>query len=141
MNSKITHEGKVIDKKDNKLIVSINQTSACAHCQLKGACNSHECKTKIMQIPSKNIEDFNIGDKVILSIAHNQAFVALFYAYIAPFILLMLSFFTLTHFGITEIKAGIFALIVLIIYYLLLVLLNKYLQTKIQIDIERREDR
>ncbi len=141
MRDKIIHKGTIIEKKEDKVYVSINQASACAHCQLKGACNTHECQTKIMPIIVKNAQDFNVGEDVTLSIDQNQAFCALFYAYIFPFILLMISFFGLTYWGISEIKAGIFVLIILIIYYLLLVLLNKYLQTKIQISIEKREDR
>ena len=122
MEHRISHEGIVTSIDDNNVEVKILSKSACASCNIKGACNMSEMKEKIISINTPKANDFQIGQNVMVSMGLGQANKAVVFAYVIPTIILFSMIFILNYFKIEE---GINALISigsLVPYYLILFL-------------------
>ena len=49
MNERVSHDGIIIGINDDEVEVKILSKSACASCNIKGACNMSEMKEKIIE--------------------------------------------------------------------------------------------
>ena len=135
MEHRISHEGIVTSIDDNKVEVKILSKSACASCNIKGACNISEMKEKIISINTPKANDFQIGQNVMVSMGLGQANKAVVFAYVIPTIILFSMIFILNYFKIEE---GINALISigsLVPYYLILFLFRDKMKRKFEYEI------
>ena len=135
MNERVSHDGIIIGINDDEVEVKILSNSACASCNIKGACNMSEMKEKIISIPHPKDKDLSIGQEVKVSIALCQANKAVIFAYVIPVIILISMIFILNSFKFDE---GINALISigsLIPYYLILFLLRDKIKSKFEYEI------
>ena len=135
MEHRISHEGIITSIDDNKVEVKILSKSACASCNIKGACNISEMKEKIISINTPKANDFQIGQNVMVSMGLGQANKAVVFAYVIPTIILFSMIFFLNHFKIEE---GINALISigsLVPYYLILFLFRDKMKRKFEYEI------
>ena len=135
MEHRISHEGIITAIDDNKVEVKILSKSACASCNIKGACNMSEMKEKIIVIPRPEDKEFSVGQNVNISMGLGQANKAVIFAYVIPTIILFSMIFILNYFKIEE---GINALISigsLIPYYLILFLFKKKIKRKFEYEI------
>ena len=135
MENRISHEG-IVTKIDNENIeVKILSQSACAACNIKGACNMSEMKEKIITIPAPKDKNLSIGDNVIISMGLGQANRAVIFAYVIPVVILISMIFILSSLKMEE---GINALIsigTLIPYYLILFLFKDKIKRKFEYEI------
>jgi len=120
----IDHEGIVEYVKGDVVHVKIIAESACAACHAKSVCGAAGQKDKYLDISSED-EDFKPGEPVKVLVARNLGLKAVALGYIYPFLLLMAVLICLTVAGIGELRAGIFALLSLVPYYLVLLLMRK----------------
>jgi sigma-E factor negative regulatory protein RseC len=135
MEHRISHEGIITAIDDNKVEVKILSKSACASCNIKGACNMSEMKEKIIVIPRPEDKEFSVGQNVNISMGLGQANKAVIFAYVIPTIILFSMIFILNYFKIEE---GINALISigsLIPYYLILFLFKDKIKRKFEYEI------
>lgn len=135
MEHRISHEGIITAIDDNKVEVKILSKSACASCNIKGACNMSEMKEKIIVIPRPEDKDLGIGQEVTVSMGLGQANKAVIFAYVIPTIILFSMIFILNYFKVEE---GINALISigsLIPYYLILFLFKDKIKRKFEYEI------
>ena len=135
MEHRISHEGIVTRIDDNNVEVKILSKSACASCNIKGACNMSEMKEKIISINTPKANDFQIGQNVMVSMGLGQANKAVVFAYVIPTIILFSMIFILNYFKIEE---GINALISigsLVPYYLILFLFRDKMKRKFEYEI------
>ena len=135
MENRISHEGIITAIDDNKVEVKILSKSACASCNIKGACNMSEMKEKIISINTPKANDFQIGQNVMVSMGLGQANKAVVFAYVIPTIILFSMIFILNYFKIEE---GINALISigsLVPYYLILFLFRDKMKRKFEYEI------
>ena len=135
MEHRISHEGIVTRIDDNNVEVKILSKSACASCNIKGACNISEMKEKIISINTPKANDFQIGQNVMVSMGLGQANKAVVFAYVIPTIILFSMIFILNYFKIEE---GINALISigsLVPYYLILFLFRDKMKRKFEYEI------
>lgn len=135
MEHRISHEGIVTSIDDNNVEVKILSKSACASCNIKGACNMSEMKEKIISINTPKANDFQIGQNVMVSMGLGQANKAVVFAYVIPTIILFSMIFILNYFKIEE---GINALISigsLVPYYLILFLFRDKMKRKFEYEI------
>lgn len=135
MENRISHEG-IVTKIDNENIeVKILSQSACAACNIKGACNMSEMKEKIITIPAPKDKNLSIGDNVKISMGLGQANRAVIFAYVIPVVILISMIFILNSLKMEE---GINALIsigTLIPYYLILFLFKDKIKRKFEYEI------
>jgi sigma-E factor negative regulatory protein RseC len=135
MNQRISHEGIIIRIDNDNVQIKILSKSACASCNIKGACNMSEMKEKIIDIPRPKDKNLSIGQEVKISMGLGQANKAVIFAYVIPVILLVGMIFILNALKFDE---GINALISigsLVPYYLILFLFRNNLKRKFEYEI------
>ena len=135
MEHRISHEGIITGIDNNNVQVKILSKSACASCNIKGACNMSEMKEKLIVIPRPKDKDFSVGQNVNIRMGLGQANKAVIFAYVIPTIILFSMIFILNYFKVEE---GINALISigsLIPYYLILFLFKDKIKRKFEYEI------
>ncbi len=131
----IEHLGRIDAVTPNDIRVVIISQSACASCHAKGACSASDVSEKIVVV-SKTNHNFLVGETVKVLLKQSLGFKALFLAYILPFIVVIASLFTFSAF-MSEGKAGLLALLILIPYYAILYFLKNTLSKQFNFDIEK----
>ena len=64
MDNRISHEGIVTKIDGENIEVKILSKSACASCNIKGACNMSEMQEKIISIPAPKDKNLSIGQEL-----------------------------------------------------------------------------
>jgi len=120
----IEHEG-IIDRIEGELAhVKIQSESACASCHAKGVCSAADQEEKHLDVPLRGIE-FKPGEVVQVQVSRHMGFRAVALGYVYPFLLLMAVLISFTVAGTGELRAGTYALLSVVPYYLVLYLLRK----------------
>ena len=103
------------------LKVRIVQTSACSSCSVKGHCSAAESKEKLIDVYNKDGLDCQIGNQVTISGAASLGMKAVMWAFVVPFLVLLVSLFvSMWITGGNEAASSLIALCMLIPYYLIL---------------------
>mgnify|MGYP003289161257 FL=1 len=135
MEHRISHEGIITSIDDNNVEVKILSKSACASCNIKGACNMSEMKEKVIVIPRPKDKDLSMGQEVTVSMGLGQANKAVIFAYVIPTIILFSMMFILNHFKIEEGVNALISIGSLIPYYLILFLFKDKIKRKFEYEI------
>ncbi len=122
-SSVIDHEGIVEQVTDNIARVVIDSQSACASCHAKGACSAADQAEKVLFVPTEGMS-VQPGETVNVQISKRTGMRAVAFGYFYPFLLLMLVLITLTVIGFSELRAGLFALLSLLPYYMVMYLVR-----------------
>lgn len=116
----INHQGYVYQINTNEIDVMISVSSACAACHAKGACTSADNSERHIIIKNEN-RNYQIGEQVNVTGTQSMGMSAVFYAYILPFLLVFIALLLMTEVSaLDELLAGLYALLLLPPYYLLL---------------------
>lgn len=119
-NNIIKHRGIVTNITGPKIETSIIVSSACAGCHAKGACGTSDSSSRTILIEKTN-HNVNIGDSVSIEGAQSTGLKAVFFAYVLPFIVVMTTLvLSSVLFKTTELRAGLYSLMILPPYYLIL---------------------
>lgn len=122
----ISHEGIVISVGAKRVQVKIISMSACATCHARKCCMAADMSEKMIDaIP---LEPLKQGDSVIIKMKEKLGWIALFYGYILPFLILAAIIFTLPALGFSENIAGLSAIGSLVPYYLVLYFFRKKIE-------------
>ena len=117
----VEQKGIVIKKQEDKVVVKIEQKSTCSSCHARGACTSLDKKDKEIEIKTKDIENYNIGDKVIIAISTKLGMKAVLIAFVLPLVLLIIAMFlSIKIFLLSQSLSALISLIVVAAYYFLL---------------------
>lgn len=135
-NENIQHPGKVIKIENNDITVEIIAVSACASCHAKGMCTMSEMKEKLIHVKRPENRTLEIGETVTLEMAQSNAFKALWWAYLLPFVILITSLAILTNVISNQGIAGLISLATLIPYYIILRYMQPYLKKSITFKIK-----
>lgn len=131
----ITKKGKVVGVKNGKLLVAVDNVSACAGCHQRTACLLTDCKVKVLEIDVKNVSSYKEGQEVEVCLQENAAKLAIIFAFVLPLVLLIVSLWIFMIFMQNEIKSAVFSLILMFFYYFCLFLCKDKLAKKIRITI------
>ena len=127
------HSG-VISKKDNgSLIVSLDENVHCESCRAKSTCGISESGSKEVEISSTD-ESFALNEQVNVILKKGLGLQAVFWAYIFPFLLMVLTLMVSSLF-LKEWMAGILSLLILVPYYLLLYVLRNVFKKTFKISV------
>jgi len=132
----ISHEGRVVKTKDDKIRVKIVSLSACASCHAKGSCTAADMSEKYIDAISG--EDFREGDAVNVVIEEKLGWVALFYGILLPFLIVVSTLFILIGSGKSEPFSAVISLLTLVPYYFILHLFRGKFEKKFTFKAERR---
>lgn len=129
MSEQIHHSGVVIAMEGSIARVSITQSSACQACKAKSMCMASESKEKV--IDAVALEAMQPGDIVEVNVQERLAWRAVLLGYIAPFVVMMALIAGLDRWtDWDEAIVGTASLVGIAVYYLVLSLFKKKLQTQ-----------
>ena len=136
MANTIKHQGIVENINGSHLSVRIIQTSACSACSVKGHCSSADSKEKLIDIVDPLASSYQVGEPVIVVGETSMGVMAVFLAFVVPFIILILSLFIFMAVLDDELYASIISLGLLIPYYYILWLNKTRLKQKFSFKIK-----
>lgn len=120
MANTIRHQGIVENINGSHLQVRIIQTSACASCSVKGHCSSADTKEKLIDITDADATSYQPGDRVWVIGELSMGAMAVLYAFIFPFLVLIFSLFIFMAIWNDELRSALCSLALLIPYYYIL---------------------
>jgi len=129
----IKHEGYISNIENNLLTVSLKGNINCEGCKAQSACGVSESNDKEIEIID-NIQGFKLNDTVDVVLEKSLGLKAVFWAYVFPFILIILTLIITTKF-LKEWIAGLVSLFILIPYYFMLFVLKDTFQKAFRISI------
>jgi sigma-E factor negative regulatory protein RseC len=132
----IDHEGVVDRIEGDKAHVRIVSESACAACHAKGVCGAADQEEKFIDVSLMGAA-FRKGESVRVEVSNHLGLKAVALGYVYPFLLLMAVLILLVASGVSELKAGLAALISLLPYYLLLYLFRKRIESTFTFSIKK----
>ena len=135
----INKDGIIKSMDKDELTVEILSCSACSSCMVKNYCAGAESKQKEITVKNKNVDNFQIGEEVIVSIDEHQAFKSIILAYVIPLILMIFTVIGLLSYNNNEIIAGICGIIILIPYYFCLFLAKDKLKSGFEFKISKKD--
>jgi len=136
-SSIIQHQGIVQGIKNNHLEVMIISESACSSCKSKKVCSISEIKEKLIYID--NIDNsYRIGDKVTVFLEEKMGAYAVIFAYLFPFIVMVLSLFIGYYNNASEPIMGISVFASLSLYFGLVYLFRSKIGKKITFKVEKQ---
>lgn len=131
----ITHQGIVENINGSHIFVRIIQTSACSGCSVKGHCSSAETKEKVIEVTDSS-SSYQVGDCVTIVGKTSVGMLAVFLAFVAPLLLLVLTLFLLENTMDNQLLAPLMALAVLVPYYWILSLNKTRLKQRLSFTIK-----
>jgi len=132
----IDHDGIIENIEKDVAHIKIYSQSACSACHAKGVCSAADQEEKFLDIPVKD-GNYDSGEVVKVQVERRLGFKAVALGYFYPFLLLMTVLISLSLAGVGEMKAGLFALLSLIPYYLVLYLSRKRIESTFTFSIQK----
>jgi len=129
------HSGVVSEIHGRSIIVSLDKDVHCESCSAKGACGVSDSTTKEVEIIDSQ-ESFKLNEPVKVILKKDLGQKAVFWAYIFPFLLMLLILVTASLF-FAEWIAGLLALLILIPYYATVYAFKNYFRRTFRISILR----
>ena len=120
MANTIKHQGIVENINGSHLQVRIIQTSACASCSVKGHCTSADTKEKLCRCGRCQCRILPAGDRVWVTGELSMGVMAVLFAFIFPFLILIISLFVFMAIWNDELRSALCSLALLIPYYYIL---------------------
>lgn len=127
------HPGVVSEIRDRSIIVSLDKNIHCESCSAKGACGVSDTGSKHVEIMDSE-GSFKLNDPVEVILRKNLGHKAVFWAYIFPFILMLVTLLT-TSYLFSEWIAGLLSLLVLIPYFTMVYSLKNYFKRTFRISV------
>lgn len=137
MSTEVTHDGIVKGIDGDTVQVSIIAKSACASCNIKGACNVAEMTEKIIDVNHFNV-NFEVGEPVTVALKETSGIKALLIGYMIPFAILFVTLIITSFYTENEIVMGLGSLAILVPYYFFLFVLRDKLKKQFSFFIHKR---
>lgn len=129
--------GIVEGSNGERLVVKIEQLSACASCHSQEFCSSLDKKEKTIEVHTSQADRYAKGDRVKVGISTKLGFKAVLLAFLLPFAVLMLAILlSLQVFRLDEALSCIIALLATSLYYLILYKYRRKIQKQFIFTIE-----
>lgn len=130
----ISHLGMVVNTIGDKAVIYLIKQDECHVCHLRDFCGVDDDERSRFEVPLGNLA---IGDQVSLEIKQSTGFMALFWAYLMPFALIMLILIGGSVMHLAEQWLGILALLILVPYFLGLSLFRKKLKENLDFQVKK----
>ncbi len=140
MDTSTKHAGKVIQVTSNEVVVMIEAEGACASCRAKTLCGMSESQDKLISVATPSAPQYHVGEEVEVSVQQQMGIKAVMIAYVFPFLLVMAVLLGLLESGVNELSAGLSALGLLALYYIVLVLFRRRIAKDIVFEIHKLQE-
>ena len=127
------HSGVISEIRDGSILVSLDKNIECESCSAKGACGVSDTASKEVEIMDSG-GSFKLHEPVEVMLKRNLGHKAVFWAYIFPFFLMILTLLT-TSYLFEEWMAGLLSLLVLVPYFTIVYSLKNYFKRTFRISI------
>ena len=135
---KISHKGVVEAVDAEHVKVRITQGSACAACKVANHCSAAESKEKVVEVACHDDDKtYSVGDEVVVSMPMGNGSMAVFLAFILPFLVMLAALLLTLWITGDEALSAILALVSLLPYYAILYLAEKKIARKFSFVIEQ----
>lgn len=122
----VKHQAKVLSSDSGIVRLELLVESACRGCHHKDVCMASDEKTKVIEVP--DTRQFSVGSELTLA-AHSQlGGMAMMLAYVAPIAVVLSALFIFQALAFSELEIGLYALLSLVPYLVLLKLLQPRLK-------------
>ncbi|PKP22781.1 MAG: Fis family transcriptional regulator [Bacteroidetes bacterium HGW-Bacteroidetes-21] len=118
-NAVIQHLGIVSETIGSLIKVNIQASSACSACHAKSACGMGDHQDKIIDINDSE-GHYEKGEQVMVKMEQSLGLKAVFFGYLLPFIVLLLTLIISLQLTEKEGLSGLIALFILAPYYFIL---------------------
>ena len=135
LNSDIKHIGFVKEIRGSSLLVNIINQSACSACHAHGACTVADFQDKEIEIQNFS-KTYSPGQQVTIVFRESQGFAALFFGYVLPFVLVLLTLIIALSVFNNELIGGLLSLAILIPYYTTLWFFRHLLKKVFKFEVE-----
>ena len=136
MANVIKHRGIVKNVEGNLLTVRIVQTSACAGCGAKGYCSSADVRENQVEVLVSDASAYRLGDEVWVMCEMSVGRRAVWWAFVFPFLILLLSLCLFLSLDWGELLAAVFSLLLLVPYYYIMWFFRKRLERQFSFSIQ-----
>jgi sigma-E factor negative regulatory protein RseC len=135
LKSGIRHSGFVKRVTSDSLIVNIVSQSACSSCHAQGACSVADFQDKEIEITHFNGQ-YKPGQEVTVVFQQSKGFLAIFWSYVLPFILVFVTLIVAVSVTGNELIGGLLALAVLVPYYITLYFFRHLFKRVFKFEVE-----
>lgn len=135
-SEQVSHEGIIVSINGTELEIMIESKSACGGCAIKSACNMSESSNKKFMVGVSNPNEYAVGEKVTVVMNSSQGGKAAVYAYLVPSVILIAAILIFASIGVNEGLAAVFAIVLLVPYYLVLYINRNRLKDKFSFEIK-----
>lgn len=129
----VKHEGVVSKISQNSITISLKGNINCEGCKAQSACGVSDSNDKEIEVLN-SAQSFQLNEPVDVLLKRELGLKAVFWAYVFPFILMMVVLVA-TSFFFKEWIAGLLSLFILLPYYVLLFVLKGRFQKAFQVSI------
>ena len=129
----ITHTGVISKISSNKITVALKENVNCEGCKAQSACGVSDSNDKEIEVVNTS-QSFQLNEPVNVLLKRELGLKAVFWAYVFPFILMMVVLVTASFF-VQEWIAGLLSLFTLLPYYFMLYVLKDSFQKAFQVSI------
>jgi sigma-E factor negative regulatory protein RseC len=136
MSEIIEHSGIIQNVNGKHIQVKIVQLSACSSCHAKGACSAADVDDKLIDVETDQT-DFSVGETVLLYGQSSMGLLAVFLAFVIPFLLILFTLLILKLYISNEALAGSIALVTLVPYFFILSRFNSTLKSKLKFQVKK----
>lgn len=131
----VYHDGCVVEKDMAHVYVRIESNTACNSCQVKGVCSAGSSKEKVIKAATSQF--FEIGDRARIVLEEKLAWLAILFAYIFPFLLVVAVLFTTYALSGSQTVSALVSLGSLVPYFLSFSLFKGKLEKRFHFRAER----
>jgi sigma-E factor negative regulatory protein RseC len=133
----LKHHGYVQKIEKERYFISISAQSACSSCHSRGSCSVGGTQEKTIEVPRQAGQEFLEGDVVEVLMKKSMGPIAVVWGYIIPFLLLIFALIIFINLLNSEGLAGILAIGILAVYYLILYVFKNKFQKAFQFSIRK----
>lgn len=127
------HSGRISEIRDRSIVVALDEDVHCESCRAKAVCGVSRAASKEIEVPYTS-GSFKLQEPVEVVLRKDLGHKAVFWAYIFPFLLMLLTLLTASVF-LSEWMAGLMSLLVLVPYYLIVYGLKNYFEKTFRVSI------
>ena len=134
------HSGEISRITKSTITVALDGNINCEGCKAKAACGVSESNAKEIEIENtyqsnqQIVKGFKLNEQVTVLMKEELGLKAVFWAYVFPFILMIVILLIASMF-LTEWQAGVISLLILAPYYVSLYFLNPFFKKRFKVSI------
>lgn len=135
MGHTIQHRGRVERVIGDRVIVRVEQQSACAGCHAKGVCGGDD-EGRIIEVATPYASTFEVGERVVVALLRPMmALSSIVWGYLMPLLVLLVVLVAAKLFGAADGVAAVITLASMAVYYVALYVARRRFERKIQFTI------